>query len=381
LTNIRYHVRGRVDRLVRLHGAYSPVEIKLHNKPTPADLVQLDFYVWLLEQIQGTQPPAELWLGADAAGRPRTRLSHDYDEERLMSAFAQVLPLLNNVTEPPIRLEHHCKECPWYSACQTAARAEGNLDLLYNVPHHIREHLRQAGFQTLAHIASAPPGELQRVKGIKHKTEAKIRANAQAWIDNQPVWLTPLPDLPAGWMFDLETCEVNQKLVPWCMGWCDTEGNTQIALVGLVQTPERLTTPNGTTITLAPDSDGIWEVFAESVSVRNDPIYHWSPYDAALLRCSAPSYVKSRLEPRMVDMHAILKRTLSLPLKSTSIKVVSTYLGFDWPGHQDYRAAYIDYRYWLDSGDPEALVRASVYQGADVQSMAHVWRWLVNCQM
>jgi predicted RecB family nuclease len=160
------------------------------------------------------------------------------------------------------------------------------------------------------------------------------------------------------------------------MGWCDTQGHTHIALVAAVQLPASFALPDDQPVTLVPDSDSAWEVFAEAVNGSDGPVYHWSGYDAALLRHSAPGYIRSLLEPRLHDLNATLRRVLSLPLTSTSIKQVATYLGFDWPGHQDYRAAYVDYRAWLDSGDETTLVRACTYQRADVQSLAHVWRWL-----
>ena len=56
---------------------------------------------------------------------------------------------------------------------------------------------------------------------------------------------------------------------------------------------------------------------------------------------------------------------------------MSTHLGFAWPGYQDWFAAYLDYQHWLDTGSLDALARACLYQRADVQSMALVWRWLV----
>jgi predicted RecB family nuclease len=383
LTDRHYTLRAKVDRLVRRSyqgkTVYAPIEIKQRTRPEDADWVQLDFYVWLLGLIQGTAPPAELWLGADEIGRPRTRLLHEYDEERLMGVLARMTDTLAAPSIPPLRLEPYCTGCPWYSFCQVMARQEGHLDLLYNIPHATRDNLRRAGLNTLSDVMAVPLEELLPIKGIGVKTALRLQANAQALLSYQPVWRDTLPVScrQHGWMFDLETCEVNGKTVPWCMGWCDTNGKTHIALVGLVQLPVRLTLPDGQIVTLAPDSDTAWEVFAEAVTASGGPIYHWSGYDAALLRGSAPAYVVEQLTPRMHDLNATLRQVVSLPLKSTSIKVVSTYLGFEWPGHQDYRAAYVDYRYWLDSGDPAALTRACTYQRADVQSLAHVWRWMV----
>ena len=78
----------------------------------------------------------------------------------------------------------------------------------------------------------------------------------------------------------------------------------------------------------------------------------------------------------MHDLYRSFASCLRLPTRSLSIKIVSTFLGFEWAGYNDWFAAYADYRYWLDSGRPEVLMRACMYQRADVQSMAYVWRWM-----
>jgi predicted RecB family nuclease len=383
LTDTVYPIRGRVDQLLRVwhHGEYiySPIEIKQRSQPEDGDWLQLDLYVWLLSLIQGTVPPAELWLSADALGYPRCRLVHEFDEERLMAAMSRVMSLLTTAPEPPVRIEPHCKLCHWYAACQGVAQREKHINLLYGVSRNTLANLEAAGILHLELVAALSPDELQQVKGIGPKTAPRIRANAQAWLENRPVWLAALPDKcrQPGWMFDLETLEIGGRTVPWCMGWCDGDGQTQIALVAPVQLPEALTLSDGQMVTLVPDSASAWEVFAEAVSGSDGPLFHWTGYDVGILRSSAPAAARARLEPRFHDLHATLKQVVSLPLKSTSIKPVSMYLGFEWPGYNDWFAAYLDYRHWLESGSLEALTRACMYQRADVQSMALVWRWLV----
>ncbi len=377
-----YTLRGRVDRLVRVEPGEQPlyalVEIKQHNRADEADRVQLDFYVWLLSQLQGDVPPAELWLGADAYGEPRFREPHLYDEEGLLSLLTRAAERLATLEEPPVHLIPDCKTCPWDRLCRSQAEFSGSLDLLYRVSRKTRAAMRQAGYTSLAHVAAQTPDDLQQVKGIGPATAPAIRANAQSWIGRRPVWYGQLPAGfgAEGWMFDLETWESRGETVPWCMGWCDTQGHTQIALVAPVQSPEALILPDGQAVILVPDSDGAWEVFAEAVG-GDAPVFHWTAYDAGMLRATGPRAVQERLGARMHDLHRTVTRAVSFPLGSTSIKTVSAYLGFPWPGYQDWFAAYQDYRYWLDDGRLDALMRACMYQRADVESMAWVWRWLI----
>lgn len=47
---------------------------------------------------------------------------------------------------------------------------------------------------------------------------------------------------------------------------------------------------------------------------------------------------------RTIDLHVVFLRCVSLPLGSTSIKVVSMYLGHPWPGYNDWFAALLGYQ-------------------------------------
>jgi predicted RecB family nuclease len=379
-----YSLHGQIDQLRRVwrHGenVYAPIEIKRRSKPAEADWLQLDFYVWLLTLIQDSTPPAELWLGADAYGRPRQRLPHDYDEDRLMTALTRVTELLNASSEPPVCIEPHCKTCPWYTSCQTIAQRERRIDVLYGISSITRANMMRVGITSLEQVVALSCEELQQIKGIGPKTAPRMRATAQAWLAQCPVWYNALPEVchQPGWMFDLETHEVRGRIVPWCMGWSDAQGDTNIVLVAPVQLPEPFTLPDDRVITLVPDSDTAWEVFAKGVSASDSPIYTWTGYDVGILRRVAPDPVRTLLEPRYHNLHATFTQAVSLPLKSTSIKPVSAYLGFEWSGYNDWFAAYLDYGYWLEQSDLDALTRACTYQREDVQSLAHVWRWLVS---
>lgn len=380
LTDRVFTIRAEIDRLERIahlgEAAYAPVLVCQDTATSEADALVLDLWVWVLDGLNGAPPPAELWSGADSLGRVRRRAVHDYDEGRVLDALTRAAALLAEGNAPPVRLIDACKACPHRHTCETVARQDGALDLLYGVSRRVRDGLRAAGLRSLADVAAAAPDDLLQVKGIGLRTAPAIQANARAWLNARPVHKAPLPDVCAsgGWMFDLETLERNGRVVPWCMGWCDPDGHTEIALVAPVQTPEPLTLPDGQRVILAPDSDATWEAFAEAVA-GDTPIFHWTGYDAAILRGSAPAHVQRDLLSRFEDLHRHFTRAVSLPLRSTSIKAISIYLGFPWPGYNEWFAAYLDYQFWLDSGQIDALARACMYQRADVQSMAWVWRW------
>ena len=144
-----FTVRGRPDRLVRVAHAgalvYAPVEIKRRREPEAPDWVQLDLYAWLLSHVQGIVPPGELWLGATDLAAPARRDPHEYDEDRLMDALLRVIAALDASEAPPVRLEGHCKTCPWQTACRADAEQQ-SPDLLYNVSRATRDLLAAAAW-------------------------------------------------------------------------------------------------------------------------------------------------------------------------------------------------------------------------------------------
>ncbi len=384
LTDRVFVVRGQPDCLQRVEylgePAYRPVEIKRRREAEEADWVQLDLYTWLLRQMGIVTAPGELWLGMDELGRPRQRLSHEYDEDRLMAALLRTITLLDTAQEPPIWINQHCPLCPWQQHCHAEARARGQVDILPGVGPALRVNLEAAGLVSVTAIATCSPDDLLQVRGVGSDMARRLHASARAWVEQQPIWHGELPGLcrRAGWMFDLETYQAGSQTRPWSMGWCDSEGNTRIALLVPWAAMETLTLPDGQIVTLAPDVESLWAALSQAVAGGDEPIYHWSAYDRTILRNSAPAAVCGQLAPRFVDLLTVCRNAVSLPLPGWSLKDVAPYLGFPWPGGDDWLLAYQDYCVWLENGDAEALTRACTYQRADVQALAWVWRWLVK---
>ena len=109
-----FTVRGRVDWLRRSSQpsqlgkwSYEPAEIKLRHELSEADQLQIDLYIWLLHQVQATEPSAWFWMGRDVDNSPLQIIEHIYDEERLFAALERASMLLNKTSAPPIFLASH----------------------------------------------------------------------------------------------------------------------------------------------------------------------------------------------------------------------------------------------------------------------------------
>ena len=373
---VAFTVRGVVDRLENHNGYYIPVEIKRNaNPPSLADQAQLGLYVWMLSQMQDDDLPGIFWLGMDHNGRPlvreRVQVSHHAVEGMLREA-ARVIAA---DAPPHFKSVSHCKDCRWYGPCHAEAATHGHLELIYGLRSTSVSSLRQMGVQTLHEVAAMTLDELLAVHGIGKVTAPRIHASARAWVAGGPVWLQAIPDLPAGTMLDIEGDPYTDPQIPWCWGLSDTDGNATLIVVWPGHHSTTITLKNGQSVETVPDHAAGWRRVA-ALCGAGAPVYHWSGYDAGSLHKTAPPDVIDALGSRMHDLNRTLKDTVALPLRSTSIKVVAPYLGFDWSGYQDWSAAWQDYRQWLKTGDLDALTRSLGYQADDALAVAVVWRWL-----
>jgi predicted RecB family nuclease len=240
-----------------------------------------------------------------------------------------------------------------------------------------KQHLLASGITTLGQIAAMPPEALTQFKGIKTTARA-VHAQARAFVENRPIWLQELPDLchQNGVMFDLETDPFTQ--LPWSWGWVDMQNVPHVLIVANGRHIQTVLLPDGRSITVVPDKDIAWQVFAQALRESDCPIYHWTGFDAGVMRSTAPWAVRQQLEHQMHDLHHSFKHTVKFPVQGNSLKVVARYLKFDWAEYDAWDAAYWDYQRWLRRGDVEALARSCNYQQADVEALTIVWQYLVG---
>lgn len=392
-------LRGKVDRLARYSEPaianngkqkwiYAPIEIKSYSSISDKDLIQLDAYTFLLGWTQGIFTSGEFWLGRATGGRPKERLPHTYDKDRLIKALSETVKLLSSVVnEPKVTLKSICHKCEWQSACHNIAENQLDVSLLPKLTDQIREQFQREGITSLNQIAAMSPDELRRFKGIKTTAEG-IRAHAQALITKSPIWYRALPNhmLQGGWFFDIETIMPENKEV-WSIGWGNLDGIVKVIVVNpnLILTDDEsystLYFSNGQAVYIVQNADMAWRVFANAVD-DTSPIFHWSQFDGGVMKNHAPEDVKDKLMGRLFDLCYIFDRSVKLPIRSLSLKTVAPYVSpeFDWDEQGDALIAHINYRKWIEKANLEALKNACKYQNDDVQALKIVWEWLVNHQ-
>jgi uncharacterized protein len=145
---------------------------------------------------------------------------------------------------------------------------------------------------------------------------------------------------------------------------------------------------------LSPAGDrAAWERFvARALAVfasQPDAVWvHWHQAEPQWLeryvaRHGAPAeFVRRMRAPgAMLDLHRALDRCVRLPLRSTSIKYVARWLGFEW-SNPDADAAWSTAQVHRarEASDPaereRLLAEVARYNADDLWAMRAVWRWL-----
>lgn len=387
LGNHTFTLRGRVDWLRKIHQpsllgrwSYQPVEIKLRTELLETDRVQLDLYLWLLSETQAAEPTGWFWLGRTEDGEPQRQIEHTYNPGRLDAALARITAL-NDADAPPIFLGSHCKTCGWLNACTRVAQRDRAFTLLPGMTQVTWEQMRQAGIRTLDDVAALSPAALQQFKGVGKTRAQEMLTSAQAMSAGQPVLRSPVPPLVRlrGVMLDLET-RIDDGAV-WCFGWMGTDERVQIAIVARHFDGDSLTLPGGQTVHIIPDSHTGWRMVAASAAEMLGSVYHWGGFEQTVLRATAPPDVIDALQDRMHDLNRTFKKSFALPIRSTSIKSVAPYFGFNWPQGTNALTAHDDYLAWLLDNDRAALARACAYNRADVEALNLIWGWMVDAKL
>lgn len=356
---------------------YLPIKMIQSQYPDETDLLQLDCAIWLLHQLQAIESPsAEFWITRDIALQPQAVITHDYDPDRFEALLHKTASLMTlTQSEPPILIAPHCQTCNWYANCTAKTTSTKSVTLL-SLRRETLLHLAQDGITALHQIIEMEESTLLTYRFVGKKTVHKLKAQAQAFMQNQPVWIGDTPEIcqQEGWFFDIETLPDSGHV--WSIGWSWQDDPTQILIVVPGSNGETLMLPDGRHIMLVPDKDAAWTSFCESVSANQASVFHWSGFDAGVMRAQAPQAVIQRLNHRLHDLLSSFKTTIQLPERSNSLKVVAPYAGFHWKGYMEWWAALRDYRQFLETDNPAYLVEACHYQAGDVEAMVAIWKWL-----
>jgi uncharacterized protein len=355
-------------------------DVRLAHRPGSRrdNRVRVAFAGWLARELTGL-PVARLELVSGLGQVDVVEPESDAELERLT---ARTIELLSDAPEPDMLLGHsHCQHCDHYAHCWDRAEAEHRIEVMPAVTRARAVLLRAEGVRTFDELAAREPGSFAR-RELREAATALLN-EARAFASGSPVWLrdSGLPrDRTPVW-FDVES---------------DAEGeraDVPVYLWGLaVERDQPVFEPILSELTPAGDAEAWQRFVARAMEVFHehpDAVWvHWHLAEPMwieryIARLGAPAEFVERMRAPgvLLDLHRLLERCVRLPLRSTSIKFVAPWLGFQW-SNPDADAAWSTAQLHRARATDDAAERARLlaevarYNADDLWAMRVVWKWL-----
>lgn len=366
---------GRPDLLIRVEGAsklgnwhYVPVDIKIAHELKLSHRLQLVFYSFLLERIQGVFPEKAAIVNVDKDW-------HWFEPSGSKMEFEDILAKLEEIRageKPPLVLRKACMDTsPWGKACLAQAEAANDIALLFNVDVKKLAALRDLGIKTVTDatrlsvedLAGAAPGLTE------HSLEvAKLQARS---LEEKIVFVkeaTILPESPYEIYFDIES---------------DMPSDVDY-LYGFLLNPKDGNVTYKAFVAEKPQDEGkMWKEFLQWIETLPPEyiVYHYAPFERTRLDLLAARHGSSpwleTFVARLVDLKPYATKRVTFPLHFYGLKYMCKFLGFAWTGDLQSGGESIEwYERWCETGDRNVLDGILKYNEDDVRATMFLKQWL-----
>lgn len=360
----------RVDRPSRL-GDHSYVvgDIKSSRKVKLEQVMQVTFYSYLLEKVQGVLPEGGFIVLGDGSEEPF--LIDDY-YWTLLDLLDDIDDILSGERETFFHIRGSCDGCPWREHCRGAAEASGDISLVYGLTQTQKRLLVPRGIETIEDAAAMEVKKLARVKGLGETGLSKLKRQAESMACGEHRWLCK-PEIPETRLevyFDMESDPYSQT--EYLFGLMMVEDGKKSFEYFLARSPD-----------MEEDAFLGFMDFMESLldGGKDFVIYHYHHYEPKHVEKLVETYggvrVLKELQDRMVDLLPLVKKSVVLPLPSYSLKHVARYLGFEWRGEGASAAqSVVWYNDFLQTGEEKWLDLVIEYNRDDLEATRVVRDWL-----
>ena len=330
--------------------SYEAYDTKLARETKAGTILQLCVYSHLLEQIQGTRPVHMHVVTPGTHFAPESYRIDDYGAYfRLLERGIDEFLAQPAATYPePVA---HCDYCSWWSECEQRRRADDHLSYVAGISSAQVKSLRELEVDTLSALAALEtvpePARGSREALIRIREQARIQKRGrdtgshchelkQPFDAKHGFALLPEPT-PDDIFLDFEGDHFAEEGVgEYLLGYV-THGSDGT----LVYTPLWART--------LAEERAAFERFmdlATQTRARNPGahIYHFAPYEPAALKRLMGRYATREVEldallrgRALVDLHAVVKRSLIASVERYSIKDLEPLFGYQRA--QDLREA------------------------------------------
>ena len=240
--------------------------------------------------------------------------------------------------------------------------------------------LASRNITTLEQLAALPLEQLQSVAGISETTAPRVKALAQAYLEDKAIRFAELAheNLEQGAFLDVRVDPDTRPQQPWGFCLATPDGTKHRCLVMPNLLPGRLHMDDGRVIYLVPDVKAAWKLIADIADECQSPVYYWSKNILGHINKTARKEARHRLLARIVDLSNIFLSVAAVPTKKDGLHDTATYLGYNAWGrdHEPYKA-HIAYLGWLNDNQRIDLFNKAIdYLDHNVNAVAYVYQCL-----
>jgi uncharacterized protein len=294
---------------------YQPMDIKSGLSAKDTYTMQVCFYCYLLEKIQGFCPlKFKLWLGD---GTIKELTTQDY-----FNKFSDMFVKIKGIAEgkeEDVHICGECKECQWKNFCFSIAEKANDLSLIFNISRNNAEKLKRMGIKNLADASKMDTEELSKVKGFGGASLERWKLQAKSLITKKPIKIEDYNFPQAEDIyFDVEDTQVNKDKVVYLFGMV-IDGKYKYFLADKPSKERQA-----------------WKEFMSFFKDKdNFRLYVYSGHEKSMLKKLYEKYkgdkdTFDKIINNMIDLLSVVKKTTIFPVYSYGIKDIATFLGFSW---------------------------------------------------
>ena len=349
--------------------SYEVGDIKSSKKIKLEQVMQVTFYSFLLEAVQGVRPEKGFIILGN--GSEETFLTDDY-YWMLLDLLDEIDEILGGERQTFFHIRGACDACAWREYCSELAEAQEDISLIYGLTQVQKRLLVPHGITNINDAAGMEIKKISKTKGLSEASLSKLKRQAEVLKKGKPQWLgtADLPVCELEVYFDMESDPYSGT--EYLFGLMLVEGRKQRFQYFVARSPE------------AEE-----EAFVEFMDFIKDLlnggkeffIYHYHHYEPKHVEKLVEKYggvgLLKEMQDRMVDLLPVIKKNVVLPLPSYSLKYVARFLGFEWRGEEASAAqSVVWYNNYLVDRDQKWLDLIIEYNQDDLKATKVVGDWL-----
>lgn len=344
---------------------YVPCDIKSGHSLKPEYEMQVTFYAYLLDLVQGRMPDeGEIILWDES--------KESFSVPECLDRFNEIMEDIKEIVAGKVVKPHicsNCGECIWGDYCLEIAIENDDLSLISGLGSKKRKDFTSRGICKSSDVATMDIEKMCEVKGLGVKSLTNFKNQAISLKEDRVIKLgTPkFPESKTEIFFDIEG-ETNLGIDYLYGLWVREDSNERFECF-LAERPE--------------DEGKMWKSFLDFMSGIDDfTIYYYTSYEKTSMkklfeRHGGDEDTLNEIRENMIDLYPIVRNSVVLPLYSYSLKPIAKYLGHSWSSTKAGGAQSIYwYSVWLETGDKKILDTIIEYNKEDCIATRVLKDWL-----